>query len=64
MYYFKMRGDDPIRSKYSENDYTIEEMKKEHVGKFIRVGDEEHDVEQIIGIMTETEAEEYFNGGF
>ena len=64
MYYFKMRGDDPIRSKYSENDYTIEEMKREHVGKFIRVGDEPHDVEQIIGIMTEAEAEEYFNGGF
>jgi hypothetical protein len=55
MYYFKMRGDDTIRSKYSEKDYTVDEMKKEFVGKFIRVGDEPHDVEQIIGIMTEEE---------
>jgi hypothetical protein len=61
MYYFKLRGDDPINSKINEKEKTIEEMRKEFLNKFIRVGDEPHDVAQIIGIMTEEEANKYFD---
>lgn len=59
MLYFKMRNGDPIRTKYTEA-YGIENVEKAYVGKFLRVGDEPHDIDQIVGIMTQEQADAYF----
>lgn len=61
MYYFELRGDDPRRTSYSEENHSIEEMRSNFVGTFIQVGEEPHDVEQVIGILTQEQAERYFD---
>ena len=59
-YYFEIRGDDPIPSKFPESEYSMEFMKMNFVGKFTRTGDEEHDYGQIIRILTQEQADRYF----
>jgi hypothetical protein len=60
MYYFKLRGDDPVQTHFSEEEYTKDDLARAYVGQWLKTGDEEYDESQIIGIMTEEEANAYF----
>lgn len=61
-YYFALRADDPVRTAYKEEETTIEELRKQFVGKAIQVGDEEHDIGIITDIWTEEKARAYYEG--
>jgi hypothetical protein len=60
-YYFAFRGSDPIPSKFSENEMTLEDMRKRFVGQWIQTGDEPHDCERINDIWTKAQVEAYYN---
>ena len=60
-YYFAFTNDDPLRTAYQENEISIEEMRKQFVGTFIRVGDEENDVNRVSDIWTEDQVKAYYN---
>ena len=59
-YYFALRGDDPLRSAYAEDETDIISLKKKLVGEYIKVGDEDHDWAQVVDIWTEEQAKAYF----
>lgn len=60
-YYFAFSNGDPMKSSFNENELSIENMKKQFVGTFIRTGDEEHDFDRVADIWTEAEATAYYN---
>jgi len=59
-YYFAFADDDAMRSTFTEEEISIEEMRERFVGSFIRVGDEEYDVSRVSDIWTEEQAKAYF----
>ena len=60
-YYFAFTNGDPMRSSFKENEISIENMKKQFVGTFIRTGDEDHDFDRVADIWTEAKAKAYYN---
>lgn len=59
-YYFKLRGDDPVQTHFSEDTYNKDDLHRAYVGQWVKTGDEEYDEAQIVGIMTSSEAKAYF----
>lgn len=58
MFYYKLSNNDPWEC--PDRTSTKEELEKKYIGTRIKVGDEPHDVDIIVGIMTEEEANAYF----
>ena len=59
-YYFAFANDDPLKTAFNENEITVDEMRERFVGSWVRVGDDEHDVNQVSDIWTSDQAKKYF----
>lgn len=60
-YYFAFASADPTRSSFKETEISVEEMRSQFVGKWIKTGDEPHDIECVTDIWTTAQVKAYYN---
>ena len=60
-YYFAFANADPMRTAFSAEEISIEEMRSRFVGTWVNCGDEDYDAERVVDVWTQDRAREYFN---
>ncbi len=60
-YYFAFTNNDPMRTSFKENEISIEDMKKQFVGTWVKTGDEDYDTDRVNDIWTTEQANAYYN---
>ena len=53
-YYFALASADPVRI-YTNENASIEELRSQYVGSWVRIGEEDHDIDRVIDILTDKE---------
>jgi hypothetical protein len=60
-YYFAFTNADSLRTSFKENEISLEEMRKQFIGTWVRTGDEEYDCDRVADIWTTAQTNAYYN---